>query len=219
MTAFPRSPRVQKGAIIGLDPFNPLASVVVFQYNPDTMTRSLTVEGSGADGGAVSADALRIKKPPRENIDIKIVLDATDQLETADPIATTLGIHPQLAALEMLLYPKSLRVITNYALQSAGMIEVVPPDSWLTLFIWGIKRVVPVKLTSFSITETEFDPNLNPIRADVSLGMDILNYTDLGLVSPGGVLFMAHQIVKEVMATIGSVGNIAGVASGSIDIL
>lgn len=219
MTAFPRSPRLQKGAIIGLDPFNPLASVVVFQYNPDTMTRTLTVEGAGAEGGAVSGDALRIKKPPRENIGVKIVLDATDQLEKADPIATSLGIHPQLAALEMLLYPKSVQVITNYALQAAGMIEVVPPESWLTLFIWGIKRVVPVKLTSFSITETEFDPSLNPIRADVSLGMDVLNYSDLGLASPGGVLFMAHQIVKEVMATIGSVGNIAGVASGSIDIL
>lgn len=219
MTAFPRSPRLQKGAIIGLDPFNPLASVVVFQYNPDTMTRAMTVEGTGGDGSAMTADALRIKKPPRENITIKIVLDATDQLEKADPIAGSLGIHPQLAALEMLLYPKSVRVITNYALQAVGMMEVVPPESWLTLFVWGVKRVVPVKLTTFTITETEFDPNLNPIRADVSLGMDVLNYMDLGLASPGGVLFMAHQIVKEVMATIGSVGNIAGVASGSIDIL
>ena len=217
MTSFPRSPRLQKGAIIGLDPFNPLASVVVFQYNPAEMKRGLTVEG-GAEGG-IDPDALRIKKPPRESIDITVALDATDQLEKADPLATSLGIHPQLASLEMLLYPKSAQVITNYALQAAGMIEVVPPESWLTLFVWGIKRVVPVKLKSFSVTETEFDPNLNPIRADVSLGMQVLNYSDLGLVSPGGVLFMAHQITKEVMATINSVGNIAGVAGGSLDIL
>lgn len=217
MTSFPRSPRLQKGAIIGLDPFNPLASVVVFQYNPAEMKRGLTVEG-GAEGG-IDPDALRIKKPPRESIDITVALDATDQLEKADPLATSLGIHPQLASLEMLLYPKSAQVITNYALQAAGMIEVVPPESWLTLFVWGIKRVVPVKLKSFSVTETEFDPNLNPIRADVTLGMQVLNYSDLGLVSPGGVLFMAHQITKEVMATINSVGNIAGVAGGSLDIL
>lgn len=217
MSSFPRSPRLQKGAIIGLDPFNPLASVVVFQYNPSEMKRGLSVD-SGAAGGN-DPDALRIKKPPRESIDITVSLDATDQLEKADPLATSLGIHPQLASLEMLLYPKSARVITNYALQAAGMIEVVPPESWLTLFIWGIKRVVPVKLKSFSVTENEFDPNLNPIRADVSLGMEVLNYSDLGLLTPGGVLFMAHQITKEVMATINSVGNIAGVASGSLDIL
>ncbi len=217
MSSFPRSPRLQKGAIIGLDPFNPLASVVVFQYNPSEMKRGLSVD-SGSAGGS-DPDALRIKKPPRESIDITVSLDATDQLEKADPLATSLGIHPQLASLEMLLYPKSARVITNYALQAAGMIEVVPPESWLTLFIWGIKRVVPVKLKSFSVTENEFDPNLNPIRADVSLGMEVLNYSDLGLLTPGGVLFMAHQITKEVMATINSVGNIAGVASGSLDIL
>lgn len=219
MTTFPRAPQLQKGAIIGLDPFNPLASVVVFQYNPKEMTRQLAVDSGASGGEAAGADSLRIKKPPRETINLTVKLDATDQLEKADPLATSMGIHPQLAALEMLLYPKSARVITNYALQSAGMIEVVPPESWLTLFIWGVKRVVPVKLKNFSVTENEFDPSLNPIRADVTLGMDVLNYTDLGLLSPGGVLFMAHQITKEVMATIGSVGNIAGVASGSLDIL
>ena len=83
------------------------------------------------------------------------------------------------------------------------------------LVTWGIKRILPVRLTQFSITEEAFDTGLNPIRAKVNLGMRVLNYNDLGLASVGGALFMAHQIIKEVMATIGGVGNIAGAASFS----
>jgi len=213
MTTFPGSPQVQKGAIIGLDPFNPLASVIVFQYNPDTLTRTLTAQTTG--GTPNSGEALRLKGPPQESITVNIEIDAADQLERADALATSLGVHPTLASLEMLLYPKSALVIANEVLAAAGVIEVIPPEAPLTLFIWGIKRVVPVRLTTFSITEEAFDTGLNPIRAKVSLGLRVLNYQDLGLPSVGGALFMAHQVIKEVMATIGGVGNIAGSASGS----
>ena len=213
MTTFPGSPQVQKGAIIGLDPFNPLASVIVFQYNPDTLTRTLTAQATG--GTPNSGEALRLKGPPQESITVNIEIDAADQLERADALATSLGVHPTLASLEMLLYPKSALVIANEVLAAAGVIEVIPPEAPLTLFIWGIKRVVPVRLTTFSITEEAFDTGLNPIRAKVSLGLRVLNYQDLGLPSVGGALFMAHQVIKEVMATIGGVGNIAGSASGS----
>jgi hypothetical protein len=213
MTAFPASPQVQKGAIVGLDPFNPLASVIVFQYNPDTLTRTLTaqtVTTSGAQG-----EALRLKGPPQENITLAIEIDAADQLEKADSIATSIGIHPTLASLEMLLYPKSALVIANEVLAHVGVIEVIPPEAPLTLLIWGIKRVVPVRITTFSITEEAFDPQLNPIRAKVSLGLRVLNYQDLGLLSAGGAIFMAHQIIKEVMATIGGAANLGGSLSGS----
>jgi len=213
MSTFPGSPQVQKGAIIGLDPFNPLASVIVFQYNPDTLTRTLTAQTTG--GTPNSGEALRLKGPPQESITVNIEIDAADQLERADALATSLGVHPTLASLEMLLYPKSALVIANEVLAAAGVIEVIPPEAPLTLFIWGIKRVVPVRLTTFSITEEAFDTGLNPIRAKVSLGLRVLNYQDLGLPSVGGALFMAHQVIKEVMATIGGVGNIAGSASGS----
>jgi hypothetical protein len=213
MTAFPASPQVQKGAIVGLDPFNPLASVIVFQYNPDTLTRTLTaqtVTTSGAQG-----EALRLKGPPQENITLAIEIDAADQLEKADSIATSIGIHPTLASLEMLLYPKSALVIANEVLAHVGVIEIIPPEAPLTLLIWGIKRVVPVRITTFSITEEAFDPQLNPIRAKVSLGLRVLNYQDLGLLSAGGAIFMAHQIIKEVMATIGGAANLGGSLSGS----
>src|SRR5262245_58464385 len=213
MSTFPGSPKTQKGAIVGLDPFNPLASVIVFQYNPDTLTRTLTAQTTG--GNQAQGEALRLKGPPQESITVNIEIDAADQLEKADGIATSMGLYPTLSSLEMLLYPKSALVIANEVLAQAGMIEVIPPEAPLTLFIWGLKRVVPVRLTTFSITEEAFDTNLNPIRAKVNLGLRVLSYQDLGLLSAGGAIFMAHQIIKEVMATIGGVSNAAGAASGS----
>jgi hypothetical protein len=206
MTTFPGSPRLMKGAIIGIDPFNPLASVIVFQYNPDTLTRTITAQTAGE--GADKREVLRLKGPPQETIKLDIEIDATDQLEQAKEPATSMGIYPTLASLEMMLYPKSAVVIANEVLLNLGIIEVIPPEAPLTILVWGSKRVVPVRLTELSITEEAFDPNLNPIRAKVNLGLRVLTYQDLGLLSPGGALFMAHQLAKEVMATIGGVGAI-----------
>jgi hypothetical protein len=39
----------------------------------------------------------------------------------------------------------------------------------LALFVWSQHRILPVRVTDFSITEEAFDPALNPIRAKVSL--------------------------------------------------
>jgi hypothetical protein len=218
MTSFPGSPRLLKGAIVGVDPFNPLASIVVFQYNPDTMTRRIQANAAGQN--PAQGEALRLKGPPQETINLAVEVDATDQMERGDPLAAAMGIHPTLASLEMLLYPKSLTVIANEVLARAGVIEVIQPEAPLTLFVWGVKRVVPVRLTEFSIEEQAYDPDLNPIRARVTLGMRVLTYQDLGLVSVGGALFMAHQVAKEVMATIGGVSNVAGAVSfsGSVSI-
>lgn len=202
MSTFPNSPRVQKGALIGLDPFNPLASITVFQYNPETLTRTLTPQTGGAQGGATASpgDPMRLTAPPVETLRFDIVLDATDQLETADGTAVEFGVLPQLAALEMMLYPRSGFVIANEVLLRSGIIEVIPPTAPLTVLVFGAHRVLPVRLNDFSITEELHDTGLNPIHAKVSLGLRVLNYRDLGLVSPGGGLFMAHQIMKEVLA-------------------
>ena len=210
MSSFPGSPQVLKGAIIGLDPANPLASIIVFQYNPDTMTRTLKAQTTSSES-ADKGEALRLKGPPRETIKVDVEIDAADQLETADPIATTMGLHPTLASLEMLLYPKSTTAIANEVLAAVGVIEIIPVEAPLTLFVWGAMRILPVRLDEFSITEEAFDTILNPIRAKVSLSLQVLNYQDLGLTSVGGSLFMVHQIAKEVMATIGGISTITGV--------
>ena len=118
MTTFPNSPRLMKGAIIGLDIFNPVSSVILFQYNPETLTRTLQAQTSREGGN--SSEALRLQGAPQESITLDIEIDATDQLEKGDNNATSMGIYPQLSALEMLIYPKSSLVIANTVLLAAG---------------------------------------------------------------------------------------------------
>jgi hypothetical protein len=214
MTSFPGSPRLMKGALVGLDIFNPLASVIVFQYNPDTMTRRLQAQTLGGGEGD-RTEAFRLKGAPIETISLDIEIDATDQLEKGDGLASSVGIYPQLSSLEMLIYPKSALVITNTALLLAGTIEVIPPVAPFTLFVWGPQRVLPVRISEFSITEEAYDPNLNPIRAKVSLGLRVLSYNDFSVTHPGYYVFLAHQVVKETMAVIGSL-NSAASASGEV---
>ncbi len=210
MATHPLGPRLQKGALVGLDLYDPLASVIVFQYNPETLTRTLKARDATGEGGM--AEPTRINGAPEETIKVDIEIDATDRLEEGEPSADSLGIYPQLSALEMLLYPKSAFVIQNTALLAAGTIEVLPPATSFTLFVWGKKRVLPVQLTDFSITEEAHDANLNPIRAKVGLGLRVLTYNDLPFSHPGYALFLAHQVVKEAMAVAGSLDHVAAVA-------
>lgn len=200
MTGFPLSPRLIKGALVGVDPANPLASVVVFQYNPDTMTRTLTVRGAGGDGGE-RGEAFRLTGPPKESIKLAIEIDATDGLEEGNPIAVATGVSPTLAALEMMLYPKSRDVIANMAMSAAGMVEILPATGPMVLFVWGPTRVLPVSLSGMTITEEAYDSLLNPIRAKVDLTLNVLSYNDLKFGSVGHALFLVHHIAKEVMAT------------------
>lgn len=207
MTSFPGSPRVLKGAIVAVHPLNPLASVVVFQYNPESLERTIRPKVAGE--GAAQGEALRLSGPPEESISVDIELDATDGLETGDAITVAHGVGASLAALEMLVYPRSALVIANEILARVGIIEVIPPEMPLTLFVWGPKRVLPVRITDFTITEQSFDPALNPILAKVHLGLRVLSYQDLGVASVGGALSLAHQVSKEVTATIAGAGTLA----------
>ena len=216
MTGLTNSPRILKGALIGMDIFKPIPNVIAFQYNPDSLTRTLKARASGGDGAR--AEAMRLSGAPEEDITLDVEIDATDQLEHGDAAAIDMGIYPQLSALEMLLYPASSAVIANNALMAAGMIEMVPQVAPFTLFVWGAKRVLPVRITSFSIAEEAHDVNLNPIRAKVSLGLRVLSYNDLSLTNPGYYMFLAHQVVKESMATVGSVNDLSAVAGSNIDL-
>lgn len=201
MTTFPGSPRLLKGAIIGLDAISRPQNVIVFQYNPETTTRRLDARTTGGGENSDRSEALRLSGPPRETITLSgLEIDASDQLELGSPVALASGVYPTLAALEMLLYPASAKVMADFALAQAGNIEIIPGEAPLTLFVWGLARVLPVRLTSFSITEEAFDPLLNPIRAKVDLTLQVLSYVDLKLGTPGHNLYLAHQIAKEVLA-------------------
>lgn len=199
MTTFPGSPRLLKGALVGVEPVNPIASIIVFQYNPATMTRRLEARSTGGDGGD-QAEVYRLTGPPKETITIKVEIDVADQLEQGSPLAVANGIYPALSALEMLLYPSSERIIGNAITAAIGGIEIIPPEAPLTLFVWGPKRVLPVRLTSFSVTEQAYDPALNPIRAEVDLSLEVLTTSDFQVTHPGYNIYLIHQIAKEAMA-------------------
>ena len=200
----PISPRLVKGGIVTMDPDTSVVqSVIALQYNPDSLTRTLQIQAvpGGADG--VRVDALRLRGPAIETIKLEAELDATDQLEfpLQNKTAAQFGIHPQLAQLEMLVNPTVETLLNDDAMASAGTLEIIPLEQPLTLFVWSSSRVVPVRLTDFSITEEAFDANLNPIRAKVSLGMRVLNVDDLGFEHPGGHIFMTYLTNKENLAS------------------
>jgi len=212
MSAFPESPRLIKGALVGIDPLVPVPNVVVFQYNPDTMTRKLEPRAVAAEGDR--GEAYRLTGAPKETITLTVEIDATDQLEQANPLTAAVGIYPTLAALEILLYPKSAMVIANDILSLVGTIEVIPVQGPMVLFVWGSQRILPVRLTTLSITEEAHDPLLNPIRAKVELSLTVLSYQDLSVIDPAYTLFLAHHVVKEMMAATNIFNSAQSIGSG-----
>jgi hypothetical protein len=204
MSASPISPRLVKGGIVTMDPDTSVVqSVIALQYNPDSLSRTLQIQAVAGGQDGVRVDALRLRGPAVETIKLEAELDAIDQLEFPKqfPTAVQLGLHPQLAQLEMLVNPTVETLTQDDSMASSGSLEIIPLEQPLTLFVWSRNRVVPVRLTEFSITEEAFDPNLNPIRAKVSLGLRVLSVDDLGFDTPGGHMYMAYLSNKQKMAS------------------
>lgn len=197
-----RSPKVLKGGIVAYSFPELLPVVIIFQYNPDAVSRSIQA-GSGGGGGG-RGDANRVNGPPQETLSMSVEIDAADQLEKPSENALTVdnGLHPAIAALEQLLYPAYPAVIANEALALAGSAFILGEQAPLAFLIWGEKRVLPIQVDSLSITEEAFDQRLNPIRAKVDLSMKVLTYRDLDITNPGYWVYLASFTQKEVMATL-----------------
>ena len=181
------SPKVIKGGIVLVNAESgAIERIIAMQINPDTLTRALQPKAISSET-ADRSEALRLKGPPVETIKLDAEIDATDQMELGDPITAEAGIHPQLAALESIVYPSSAQLESGNNLAQNGTLEIAPMLAPLTLFIWSRNRIVPVRITDFSITEEAFDTNLNPLRAKVSLGMRVLSVDDLGSASKAEV--------------------------------
>jgi hypothetical protein len=207
MTTFPRSPRLLKGGIVLVDPgTGQVWRIIALQYNPETLTRTLQAKALGED--ADRSQALRLTGPPVETYKLEAEIDAADQLEFPDQNETVRqhGITPHLAALATIIYPTSSDLLANNSLAASGTLEIAPTESPLTLFVWSQNRVLPVRLTEFSVTEEAFDPHLNPIRAKVSLGMRVLSVNDLGFDHRGGNLYMTYQQKLETLASLATGG-------------
>jgi hypothetical protein len=194
-----------KGGIVTLDPnTTTVQSVIALQYNPDSLSRTLQIQSMPGGQDGVRVDALRLRGPAIETIKLEAELDATDFLEfprlQANQSFVQYGLQPQLAQLEMLINPTVATLLADDSMANAGTLEIIPLEQPLTLFVWSKSRVVPVRLTEFSITEEAFDTQLNSIRAKVSLGMRVLTIDDLGFQHPGGHYFMAYLTNKETLA-------------------
>jgi hypothetical protein len=197
----PLSPRLLKGGLVQMDPASGrVLRVIALQYNPDTLSRTLQVQTTGESGDR--SEAMRLKGAAVETIKVEIEIEGAERLSDpqANPVTVKLGIQPELAALESLVQPRADALQANDALAGAGVLEVLPLESPLTLFVWSKQRVVPVRVTDLSITEEAFDVALNPIRAKVSLGLRVLSVDDLGFKHRGGTLFMAYLRNKESLA-------------------
>jgi hypothetical protein len=208
----PLTPSVSKGAFvrvgIGVAP-----TFAMFQYNPDSIVRSLEPANVHRNTEAQSCTAARsaqILSHPTENISFTLELDASDDLERGSTLAAQSGIAPALAALEMLITPSKVVSLLHYGLLKAGVIVPLPPPNALTLLYLGRLRVLPVKINNFEITEEAFDEHLNPIRAKVLVKVSVLGPNDVDD-DFSRLAANAHQFLRESLALTARAGNTAEV--------
>lgn len=189
-----------KGAFIQMMPtiLIPLPNVIIFQFNPETMTHTWTPakDMTGTPGGG-QPNPLAVKGLPGESFSFTLAMDANDMIADGSPVAvglaTATGIYSRLAALEMLLYPTGAfaggsLLGTVSAAASAGAaasiggsgsppVDRTVPQSTLptVLFVWGPGRILPVRVTTLTVTEKLYDALLlNPTHAEAQIGLTVL---------------------------------------------
>lgn len=203
MSGYTRTPKIQKAGLVVLDRLTGLVDkTITLQYNPESLTRTLELQKGGGD----NEHPARISGPPAETFSIEAYIDAVDQLEDPDnhESAVKSGIHPQLAQLELIVSPSAAGVIVRQTLNAIGLVEIIPPPGPVVIFAWGKNRIQPVEVTSLSVVEEDFDNELNPIRARVTLGMRSVTVDDSGMLSIPGALHLNYMMNKESLAAKGS---------------
>jgi hypothetical protein len=192
MSSFPQSAKPVRGGFVLVDPDTGRpVKTIPFQYNPDTLTRTLQPQGIGGEPGD-RLEALRLKGPPHESFKFDAEFDAT-----AAPEKYRDGLYPVLSALELSIYPTTAQLREEDQLAHGSQLEIAPAEAPLTVLVLGPRRVVPVRITDFSITEEAYDQALNPIRAKVSVGVRVLTVDDLGFRHKGGLLYLGYQEQKQ----------------------
>jgi hypothetical protein len=208
---FPRSPKIRKGGLAAYRLPSLAPTIIVFQYNPDEVSRS--IQSRGAQGGG-RGESQRTSGPPTETLTFTVEIDAADQLELPSQNAATvaMGLHPVIAAVESLAHPSFPLVAANEAMALGGMAFIAAETVPLTLLIWGRHRVLPVKVESLTIKEQAFDTSLNPIRVSVDMSLKVLSYRDLEITNPGYWVYMASFAQKEVLAGANTIGSASAIA-------
>ena len=188
---------VLKGALVEFMPTFlpiPLPNVIVFQYNPETMTHTWHQPPPAGSAGTETSNPLAVQGMPGEEFSFTIALDSNEDVAGgAQPgagLAAETGLYSRLAALEMLLYPTGkggtgLIGAVTAAIEAAvagdsGPVRTVPESVMpVTLFIWGPGRIVPVRVTALTITEKLYDAALNPVHAEAEITLQVLTPAEL----------------------------------------
>lgn len=208
MGTAPGSVKLVKAGFVVLDgATGAISKVLAFQYNPETLVRRVVAAGGGtgstgvgAVGGLTGAAGLAgvgnlggvpvgptIVASPPEFVSFTLLLDAADKLNAGDAVTQQDGLLPAISSLELLLYsPSSLLV-------------------WVS----GSHRIVPVRITEMVITEQNFDPLLNPIRAQVQVQLQVLKDADLPAGSKGRAIWDAHLATLEQLANLLAAGSLS----------
>jgi hypothetical protein len=237
-TGYSRSPKLLKGALIQFSApmLIPIPNIIIFQYNPETMTRTLTPwkprdkvvhESMEAAIKAATEFANELAQPfdPQESFNLTVELDAADALEhpSSHPVAVIAGVADRISAMEMLCYPPgpgaiggllnvSVSVSISGGISVGAATDIAPRlEVPIVLFFWGPGRIVPVRITTFSVEEQQYSPLLYPTRAKVALGLSVLNERHLlnvageerksATVSLAKACYKFTQAQKEALAT------------------
>ncbi|HEX6082960.1 MAG TPA: hypothetical protein VF266_00440 [Thermoanaerobaculia bacterium] len=208
-----------RGAFISFIPkfFIPVPNVIIFQYNPETMTHAWT-QSEAAGEERIQANPLAVKGDPGESFSFTLAMDARDMIAdgsvVAQGIATVSGIYTRLAALEMLQFPVDDPSVLG------GDSTVPALQAPTVLFVWGPGRIVPVRVTQLSITETLYDPFLNPIHADATITVRVITADELRhLTGPlKEIASTAYDYSKGLRKGL-AVANLANAAEGVIGML
>jgi hypothetical protein len=220
-------PYLLKGALIeyGSDFLGPIPNAVIFQFNPESLTRNIQI--TPRPTGAMSHERTQAGEPPTEKMTLTVYFSAADELKDNNALARASGIGPRIAALEKMVYPSGpISGVIGEAIDKIGEIisgggsenvtQLIPRDTYpRILFIWGITRVLPVIIDSMTIKEQEYDHMLNPVRAEISLGLSVIapDKCSDDLIGQGAIAY--SNSAKDALA----IFNLATTASQVVDLI
>lgn len=183
-----------RGALVEFmpTPLIPLPNVIAFQFNPETMSHAWTQPEAPAPGAnPAKTNPMAVKGDPGESFSFSLQMDAHDSIASggvSGGLASVSGIYSRIAALEMLIHPASstekgglVGVVTAAFGGGGGGTPRKVPASVMNpvLFVWGPGRIVPVRVTSLTITEKLYDALLNPTKAEAQISLRVLTREEL----------------------------------------
>jgi hypothetical protein len=178
-----------RGAFIAYEPggYPDRKRVIPFRFNPESLSRQLSIEQGQGGGAGTEATTRSGGSAPqeqgadassgalKESFTVQIRVDFAERVEGANQLPPELGIAPELAALEELLHP----VESETEAPADGTEPTrARPQRWTVLFVWGRKRVYPIRITGMTINETSHNAQLNPVRAEIEVAAEVLGEAD-----------------------------------------